>query len=120
MTAGTPRLRRTVLAVVWTIALCLLLWAPPPPQPRFELPHLDKLIHLSLFVGFAIAWARAGLRPPRVLLAASITAAGTEIGQAWLPWPRSADGWDALADLVGAALGLSLVAWRRQARRARG
>lgn len=119
MTPGTPRTRRMVIAIAWTIALCGLLWAPPPPHPRFEFPHLDKLIHLGLFVGFGITWARAGLSVRAVLLAALGTAVATEVGQAWLPWPRSADAWDALADLVGASLGVAVVTWRRGATRSR-
>lgn len=109
------------MAACWTALLLIGCWWPAElmpvdesSAPSFEIPHLDKLIHASLFAGFAFLWFRGGRPSPRraaLVLSASLSlAVVTEIGQAVPPVNRDPDVGDALADSAGAALGLA-VAW---------
>ena len=101
------------LAGAWTIAVVVALWMPPS-DPAFDLPHLDKLIHMVAFAGVAWLWRRAGYPGPAVAIGAAALAALTEAGQSFLPWPRTADLFDVAADLAGVAIGLALVKRQRR------
>ena len=109
------------MAVCWTALLLIGCWWPAELMPvdesstaSIEIPHLDKLIHASLFTGFAFLWFRSGRPSPRraalVLSASLCLAVVSELGQAVPPIKRDPDVGDALADAAGAALGLG-AAW---------
>ncbi len=75
-----------------------------------EIPHLDKLIHLLVFGLLATAIYRAfpgGMRDAyRLLWTIGLTVAfgaSDELHQGMTPY-RTMDGWDLLADAVGAVL----------------
>ncbi|MBL8946168.1 MAG: hypothetical protein JNK45_23580 [Myxococcales bacterium] len=102
-----PRWRLAV-AIGWTAAVLAMLWAPPPPPPDVIIPHFDKYVHFAFFLGIGLAWRTAGLRPAWVLGAGTVLGAITEIVQASLPWPRSADAWDVVADALGLVVALGI------------
>jgi VanZ family protein len=86
----------------------------PTPGGLPSAPGLDKLVHAGSFFGLAIAWRWAGLSMPVVAALGLVLGAVTEYGQGLLPWPRSADPIDFLADAVGVLVGLVVWArWRR-------
>lgn len=87
------------------------------PQAGFEIPGLDKLIHVVAFgaptlaavvLGRSAAWALPFLAHAPV----------SEWAQARFAAERSGDLWDMVADLVGVALAVAAAAllWRRQGR----
>lgn len=112
-------------AALWMAAVLYVGTRPDLPSPPVRLP-LDKLAHLGMYgtlgVLSARGWARAGRRPPVVVVLAIGAAAGAldEWNQRQVA-SRTADPLDWLADLVGVALGFALAAWlmRRSARKAR-
>jgi hypothetical protein len=117
--------RRTLAASAWTVVVIVLCLIPRRTLDEvpgltghwiwdlyLSIPHKDKVIHASLFCIFAWLWARAlgdGRRAwALIILGGLALVAVTELGQS-LPWiDRSTDILDALADVVGLALGLGL------------
>ncbi|MFO0951775.1 MAG: VanZ family protein [Isosphaeraceae bacterium] len=113
---------RTFLAWAATlvvIVLCLwpATWIPRGEKSSGRLPHLDKLIHFSMFAMFGAAWMSArpgGSRRQRwvagVVAAGLALAVGTEAAQA-LPFvQRDPDPADALADATGLAVAVTIFA----------
>ena len=97
-------LSRGVLAVTVLVSLAVL-FTPGDDVPSAP-PGVDKLVHLLLFAALALAgrWAGVRLRALAVLLAGY--AVVSEVVQALAPLQRSGSVADALADLLGLALGL--------------
>ena len=90
----------------------MLFW-PSPAGGGVTLPGADKLVHAGLFLLLAgTAALRFGARPVVLALVLGYAAA-SEVVQASLLAERSGDGWDVLADAVGAVAGHQLV--RRRA-----
>lgn len=107
---------RVAIAIGWTALVLVMLWSPPPPPPEFVIPHFDKYMHFALFLGIGVAWRVARLRVVWVLGAGTVLGAVTEVVQGALPWPRTPDAWDVVADAVGLALAVGIgVAVRRLA-----
>jgi VanZ family protein len=104
---------RLAIAIAVTAAVLAFLWSPPPPQPRFVIPHFDKLIHFALFTAIAIAWQRTGLSAPWLLALGIVLGIVTELVQGWLPWPRTPDAWDVVADTLGLAVVVAVARWRQ-------
>jgi len=106
--------RAAWLALLWWCfgLWCLFKSAGSEPMP---FAHYDKLGHFGLFcVQAALLYLAAAGRPRAVWLIGGALAgwAGlSELLQATLTVDRSSDPWDALADLVGAGLGLALGRW---------
>lgn len=101
------------------VALMVLVFlAPVPSIPLAELPHLDKLVHFGIFLGFAL-FLHAD-RAPKVgwtLLTSFAFAAVIELMQSVLPY-REGDGWDFIAGAAGATMGVALMlVIQRRARR---
>ncbi|MET0793354.1 MAG: VanZ family protein [Polyangiaceae bacterium] len=94
-----------------------------PELPEVGFVATDKLLHASVFGGLAllIAVALHGLRPavsiPKKLVLGGLGSSALglllELCQSFVPY-RSADGWDWVADSVGALLvtGVVFFAWR--------
>ncbi|CAN5581621.1 hypothetical protein BH23BAC4_BH23BAC4_06650 [soil metagenome] len=108
--------RQTVLrlAAVWTVLLVIGCFIPGSTIPEWELPEgeLDKLAHFALFFGFALFWTLA--KPRRWLLigiTGVVLGGAIEIIQPHLPWPRSAEWGDFVADVLGVVAGLALGRW---------
>jgi len=114
------RLVATSGAVVWTLAMLAAFWSPPPPQPRWRWEWIDETVHLSSFLVFAIVWSIAGARWRPIAVVGLALAAVTELVQPLLPWHRTAQLGDAIADALGLALGLALFAGLRALRPGRG
>ncbi len=101
---------RWAAAIGWTALLLYAVWGPPPTRaPLFA--YEDKVFHLGGFGGLAAAWMWALDRPRAVVLIGVLAAVVTEVGQAFLPWPRSPEWADGVADLVGVGLGVGLAWW---------
>ena len=82
------------------------LFAPAEPGPEL-FPSVDKVAHLLIFLALA-ATARWHLGPRRAVLAVVVAyAPASELVQGLIG--RDADPLDALADLVGVALGWLVV-----------
>src|SRR4051794_4181198 len=119
-------LRRTLLpwgATLLLLTLCLLpKWAIPGGREEEsfrKIPHLDKVIHFTMFAGVALLWSCAGpssvptrSRAAAVLAVSFALAVGTELLQGLPQIERDPDPYDALADVAGAAAGVvAVVAW---------
>jgi len=73
-------------------------------------PHADKCLHAAAFaVFFALAWKATGRRPILSLVLTAVYAGTDELHQFFVA-ARTASSLDYIADLVGALLGLGLVA----------
>lgn len=113
--------RRTGLAGTmawgWTALILVACWLPSRHVPEddlggleFRIPHLDKVIHATLFAGFGYLWLMAGR--PGWIRAAGLWAAGvalavaTELGQGLEVVGRDPTLGDGLADVVGLTLAL--------------
>ena len=104
------------LALAWTLGILLACSIPGPALPSEGAPGLDKVAHAALFAGFALLWLRAaGLhRVGAVALAGIVYAVFTEVYQGWLPWERSPDPYDALADVLGVVAGIGVALGHRR------
>jgi VanZ family protein len=103
-------------AFSWAILLfALTSWPRPPEVPVLStIPNFDKLVHFGLYgvqaflLYLAIAWPGRPrfslLRVVAVLGVMAVWAIVDETHQYWIPG-RSMDGWDVIADCVGAAGG---------------
>jgi len=103
-------LRHRTAAPLWTLLIVGLCSIPGTELPDVPVLHLDKLVHLSLFAMFAVLWL---IRHPRVgLVYVAIFGAAlaivTEPYQGWLSLGRVPDPFDAVANLVGLAIGIAL------------
>ena len=115
----TPLLVTRGLAVTWTLAITVACLLPSQdlPELRFLPFSPDKFVHVGMFVGFGALWlAVAPRRAVAVAVAGVALGVGIEGLQGLLPVNRSPDPLDALADVVGLALGIGLA--RYVARRA--
>lgn len=100
--------------VLFLLGLFLL---PVPSGPLNETTHLDKGVHLGVFLGFALLFhldRAAGAGP--TLLASAAFAAAIEVVQWLLPY-RGSDWWDFAAGTIGGGIGAALVLWRARSRR---
>jgi hypothetical protein len=90
------------------VSLYVLFW-PSPADGGVTLPGADKAVHAGLFLLLSATGAlRFGARR-RVLALALAYAVASELVQAALLAQRSGDGWDLLADGIGALAGWQLV-----------
>ncbi|MDN5571848.1 MAG: VanZ family protein [Propionibacteriaceae bacterium] len=107
--------------LVALLALAVQMWALYHPDPvdapaLFDVPHLDKVVHVGLF--WVTTWALLRVLPAWAAIGAMVLqVAASELIQGFLP-TRSADVWDAVADLGGIALGWATWWWREQRRAA--
>lgn len=110
-----------VLAAAWTLVILALCSIPGPSLPDTEILSYDKLGHAGMFAvfGWLWAWAVPDVHVGWVLAAGVAFAVFTEVYQGLLPFDRTPDLFDALADLLGLLAGLlACRLWRRRARQA--
>lgn len=107
------RLWPALLAVLLAVQL-LVLYVPSAPGGP-EVSGLDKVVHAGIF---GVPALLAGVRRWWwVLVALAVHAPVSELLQAAVLPHRDGNAWDAVADLVGMAIGLLVaVVWRRLAR----
>jgi len=100
------------LATVWTLVIVVGLTLPGKSLPAGSLFEFDKAIHFGLFFVLTLLWLEA-LAIGRISRALPIFAAIvvfsflSEVYQQLLPFERTADVFDAVADSIGAAVGLA-------------
>jgi VanZ family protein len=104
--------RGTAIFVVLVVAQVLALY-----WPRIDLQGpvtwTDKVVHVLLFMVPVVAGLLAGVRPALVVGAMAVHAPVSELVQHYLLPHRTGDVRDAVADLVGVALGVGfVVVWR--------
>lgn len=119
-----------LLSVYWIAAFTATHVPMPPgggPGP-FGIPHFDKLVHAGIYAGLALlltSWLAVRKRFGKavkyaVIVGLVLGAYGglDEITQSYLPFKRTTDLADWLADLAGISLGLAaffrLRAWVRR------
>ncbi|MFQ5568085.1 MAG: VanZ family protein [Rhodothermales bacterium] len=98
--------RTHLLAIAWTLGILAACSIPGEDLPRVDLLSFDKTLHFAAFAVFGWLWMRAVGPPSRhrtgwVLAASSAYAVLTEIYQSLLPFERTPDPQDALANLLG-------------------
>lgn len=105
----------------WLFAAAVLaqligLYLPDPPSAG-GVPGLDKVAHVALFLAPALLGVLAGLRPLPLGLVLVAHAIVSELAQHFLLPGRGGDPWDALADVIGIAVGVAVgaAAHRRSA-----
>jgi len=121
-------LRHAVLSWSLLAAYCLLIFVQssfPSPDMGPELPGQDKLIHLAAYAVLGVLACRAFATLPclqgafvlfvAAFIFALVFGLSDEWHQSFVPG-RMADGWDLLADAVGALLGAGGYCWRYGAR----
>ena len=118
--AGNGSLRAWAPTAVYIILILVMALRPSPRLPAIR--HIDKYLHaaayavLALFAWYAII--RSGLRRPVLLtLLLALVVGMADEGLQALGRTRSADRYDLMADLAGAAVGaiiLSRVFRRKQ------
>lgn len=101
---------RRVWAVLFALAVVvqlIALYLPNPPSGG-GIPGADKAVHAAVFLAPALLGVLAGLRP--VVLAPLLIAHAivSEVVQHLLLPGRGGDPWDAVADIVGVAVGLAV------------
>jgi len=107
------------LATAWTLLIVAACSIPGTDLPKIEIKLVDKIAHFGLFVVFAWLWLQASSRslPGRLILVIGFgTAFGflTEWYQGILPWERTPDMMDALANTIGLIVGsLAFMAAKR-------
>ena len=101
-------LRRYALAVGWTLLILIGCSIPGNDIPNigFDLFEEDKLIHFTFFLVYGLLWARAlpNKLPGKfawVGISGILYGVGTEIYQGMLPWERTPDPLDAMANMAG-------------------
>jgi VanZ family protein len=106
------RIRPLTLAILWTIFIMVLLTIPGKSIPSVSIFEFDKLIHAGLFFVLTVAWLRAVAgryvyKAVLVVGAILIFSFVSEWFQEVLPIGRTADVFDAVADSIGALIGLA-------------
>jgi VanZ family protein len=110
--------RRVALAAFVALVvfqLCAVYW--PRVDVQGPVPWTDKVVHVLLFLVPTVAGLVAGVRPAYVVVPLALHAPLSELVQHFVLPGRSGDVWDAVADLGGVVLGVTLVVVRRALRR---
>lgn len=105
-------------ATAWTVFIFVGCSIPGVQPPETPLIGLDKLAHIGLFAVFVVLWWRAYPRLPWTVAVWGVAfGVWIEVWQSVAPLGRMGDPNDALADLVGVALGLLVAAGMSRGRR---
>ena len=109
MKKDIPAQWRHRLFIAYVICMVLLFLTPTPDLGLEELSHIDKVVHLGLFFGFALLfYLDRSMSPPRIFLISTLFAGTIELIQWLLPF-RDLEWGDFLASAGGAALASLLV-----------
>ena len=110
---------RYLYAIGWTLLILAGCSIPGNdiPDIGFDLFEGDKLIHFTFFLVFGWLWSKA--LPERlpgkifwVGLVGLLYGVGTEIYQGMLPWDRTPDPMDAIANMLGLFMSILVYGWR--------
>ena len=103
------------LALILAVALQLIALYSPQVPAGPQITGLDKVVHICIFAGPALAALMAGISAPWALGILAVHAPVSELIQHFALSHRSGDVFDALADLVGVAIGgLAYLVWSRR------
>ena len=95
-----------LLALLWTLGILAGCSIPGKDLPQVDLVSFDKVVHFVIFGGFGWLWMRA-LRKPLIAKTWWVLTTGvayavlTEVYQGLLPFERTPDPNDALANALG-------------------
>lgn len=100
--------RNYVLAIGWTLLILAGCSIPGNDIPKigFDLFEMDKLVHFSMFLVYGWLWSMALPQTMQsklswVGVSGLFYGIGTEIYQGMLPWDRTPDPMDAMANMLG-------------------
>ncbi len=98
--------RALLLAIIWTLVILAACSIPGKDLPAIDIFSIDKIAHFVVFAGFGWVWMWALKSPPPrrtayVLAFGLAYAALTEVYQGFLPFDRTPDPKDALANALG-------------------
>lgn len=102
------------IAVLWTLLIFIGCFTPANELPKVDVPFIDKWTHLVLFGGFTFFWLCTYPRITfgwliKLFLLATAMGAAIELLQGLLTFlGRSMEFLDAVADSLGALLGITL------------
>jgi VanZ family protein len=105
------------VAFVGLVVVQLLAVYWPRVDVQGPVTWTDKVVHVLLFLLPTVAGLVAGLRPSWVVGLIALHAPVSELVQHFVLPNRSGDVWDAVADLSGVVLGVTLVVVGRARRR---
>jgi VanZ family protein len=115
---GVLRRHRRALGVIFALYWCAMFVATHIPLPQVDAApqNTDKLVHLVMYAGFAFLfslWLSARTSWSRkIMLVVLCTSIGYAALDEILQMPlesRSAEVWDFVMDLLGAAMGLGMM-----------
>ncbi len=111
--------RNYLFAIGWTLLILAGCSIPGDniPDISFDLFEEDKLVHFSFFSIFAWLWSKAlpdGFSGKLSVVGITGIAYGiaTELYQGMLPWDRTPDPMDAVANIIGLLTGILVYEWR--------
>jgi len=112
-----PGLRRRVATAAFVLAclVSLVVLFSPSSGAAGRVPHLDKLVHASVFGLLVLTGVLRFGRPRLAVLAAAAYAVLSEVVQHVALPGRTGDPTDVVADVTGALLGLLAVTLLRRA-----
>jgi VanZ family protein len=108
-TVVVVRHRLALAAFVALVVVQLLAVYWPRVDVQGPVTWTDKVVHALLFLLPTVAGLLAGLRPAWLVGLLALHAPVSELVQHFLLPNRSGDAWDAVADLSGVVLGVTLV-----------
>jgi len=104
------------MAVLWTLLIFVGCFTPGKDLPEVDIRFFDKWVHFVLFGGFTFLWL-CGYPAARFKRYLTIFLAGVALGilieilqGIFSSLGRTCDPWDAVADGIGAALGVGCFA----------
>ncbi len=113
---------RSLIALGWTLLILALCSIPGQDLPDLNVWSMDKVGHFGVFAIYGWLWL-AAWTPRRsnavawVLVTGVAYAVFTELYQGWLPWDRTPDPYDVLADVAGLVAGVAAwVGWQKKRR----
>lgn len=103
---------RNWIAWLWTLAILVACSLPGKSLPAAPVMGFDKIVHVGLFCVWIILWLLATRNKALFyILLGMVYGLALEFYQQLLPFDRSFDWWDALADAVGVLLGYFFKVW---------
>lgn len=100
---------KTWPGIIWTLLILVACTWPGKDIPAAPVMGFDKLVHSGLFTAWAILWLLAYPQKNRtIVLAGMAYGLGLEFYQQLLPFDRTFDWWDAVADAVGVLIGYGI------------
>ena len=103
-----------VLAIIWFLIMIYMLLAPSKDLPKIpSFPNMDKLVHFTLYLIFTFlslfaTSIKKGRNIPWIIFLMFVICVTTEFLQKIMPYGRSFDPYDMLANSCGIIVGLLL------------